>query len=47
MNLYLSDDVHALNDLAENDVLAIEPGGLGCAQEELRTIGVGSSIGHG
>ena len=45
--LYLLDDIHALNHLAEHDVLAIEPLGLGGAQEELRPVGVGAGIGHG
>ena len=29
------DDVHALNDLAEDDVAAIQPGSLDSADEEL------------
>ena len=33
--------------LAEDDVLAIEPLGLGGAEEELGPVGVGSSVGHG
>lgn len=33
--------------LAENDVLAIEPRGLDGGDEELGTVGVGSSVGHG
>ena len=45
--LYLLDDIHALNHLAEHDVLAIEPLGLGGTHEELGAVGVGSSIGHG
>jgi len=43
----LLDDVHTLDDLAENDVLAVQPRGLGGAQEELGTVGVGSGVGHG
>merc|ERR1719195_2517316 len=45
--LDLLDRVHALDDLPEDDVLAVEPGGLGRAQEELAAVGVGSSVGHG
>ena len=33
-------------NLAEDDVLAIEPLGLGGAQEELGAVGVRSSVGH-
>jgi len=40
-------DVHALDDLAEHDVLSVEPLGLGGADEELRSIGSRSGIGHG
>jgi len=47
MNPYLSNEVHALNDLSEDDVLSIEPRGLGGAEEKLRAVGVWSSIGHG
>jgi len=45
--LDLLDNVHALDDLAEHDVLAVQPLGLGGANEELRAIGVGSSVSHG
>jgi len=45
--LDLLDGVHALDDLSEDDVLAVEPGGLGRAQEELASVGVGAGIGHG
>ena len=34
-------------NLAEDDVLAIEPLGLGGAEEELGPVGVGPSVGHG
>jgi hypothetical protein len=40
-------DVEALGDLAENNVLAVEPRSLDGGDEELRTVGVGSSVGHG
>jgi len=45
--LDLLDNVHALDDLAEHDVLAVQPLGLGGANEELRAVGVGSSVSHG
>ena len=41
------DDIHALADLTENNMLSIKPLGLGSAEEELASIGVGASIGHG
>ena len=44
--LYLLDDIHALADLTENNVLSIKPLGLGSAEEELASISVGASIGH-
>ena len=40
-------DLHALGDRAEDDVLAVKPVGLDGAQEELRAVGAGASIGHG
>lgn len=39
-------DVHTLNNLAEDDVLAIEPSSLHGGDEELRAVGVGTSVGH-
>merc|ERR1712037_598884 len=45
--LDLLDGVHALDDLSEDDVLAVEPGGLCGAQEELAAVGVGAGVGHG
>ena len=39
--------VHALKHLAEHDVLAIQPGRLHGGDEELATVSVGTSIGHG
>jgi len=41
------DDVVAINDLSEDDVLSVEPSGLGGADEELGSVGVGTSVGHG
>jgi hypothetical protein len=37
--------VHALHDLAEDDVLAVEPVGLCGADKELRAVGVGTRVG--
>ena len=45
--LHLLDDIHALADLTENNVLSIKPLGLGSAEEELASVSVGASIGHG
>jgi len=42
----LLDDVHAFNDGAEDDMLAIQPGGLSRADEELGPVGVGASVRH-
>jgi uncharacterized small protein (DUF1192 family) len=36
-----------ISDLAEDDVLAIEPRGDSGGDEELRAVGVGASVGHG
>jgi len=43
----LLNNIHALNDLSEDDVLAVQPAGLGGADKELGAVGVGSSVGHG
>lgn len=45
--LHLLDNFQALYDLAENDVLAVQPCGLGDGDEELRTVRVGAGVGHG
>jgi hypothetical protein len=42
----LGDNVHSLDDLTEDDVLAIEPAGDNSGDEELRTVGVRSSVSH-
>lgn len=47
VSLNLANNIHALNNTPEDNVLAIQPGSLDSTQEELGTIGVGSSIGHG
>jgi len=43
------DDLHGLivGDLAEDDVAAVEPRGDDGGDEELRAVGVGTSVGHG
>lgn len=45
--LYLANKVHAFNNLAENDVLAVQPRSLGSADKELAAVGVGASVSHG
>ena len=45
--IYLLHDIHALDDLAENNVLAVQPRGLRRADKELGAVGVGTSVGHG
>jgi len=46
LTLDLLDDVESLNNLSENDVLAIEPRGDDGGDEELGSVGVRSSVGH-
>ena len=41
------DNVHALDNLSEYDVLSIQPRAGNSANEELGSVGVGTSIGHG
>ncbi len=43
----LLDNIHTILDGTKNDVLSIKPGSLGGSDEELGSVGVGSSIGHG
>lgn len=43
----LFNDIHALYDVAEDDVSAVQPGGLDGGDEELGAVGVGASVGHG
>merc|ERR1719273_1049919 len=45
--LHLLDHIHACADLAEHHVLPVQPLGLGGAEEELASVGVGASVGHG
>jgi len=40
-------DIHTRSDPSENDVLAVQPRGLGSAEEELASVGVGAGVGHG
>jgi hypothetical protein len=40
-------NVHAFQNLAEDDMLTVQPGALNGSDEELRTVGVSASIGHG
>ena len=44
--LDLLDNVHALDDSAEYDVLAVQPLAWHSGQKELRTIGSWTSVGH-
>jgi len=44
--LDLVDDLEALEDLAEDNVLAVEPGGDGGGDEELGAVGVLAGVGH-
>ena len=44
--LHRLDDLDALGHLAEDDVLAVEPGRIFDADKELRALGVGPSVGH-
>lgn len=44
VNNYLKNDI--TSDRATDDVLSVEPRGLDGADEELRAVGVGTSIGH-
>lgn len=43
----LFDNIHTIDNLAENNVLVIQPSGLDGTNEELGAVGVGASIGHG
>mmetsp|Transcript_62886 Transcript_62886/g.167235 ORF Transcript_62886/g.167235 Transcript_62886/m.167235 type:complete len:264 (+) Transcript_62886:135-926(+) len=44
--LHRLDDIQALDDLAKDDVLAVEPRRGGDRDEKLRAVGVGARIGH-
>ena len=43
----LVNNVHTINDLSKDSVLSVQPWGIGGADEELRSVGVGSGVGHG
>ena len=45
--LNLLDNIHTLGNLSEDNVLSVQPSGLGGGKEELGSVGVGSSVGHG
>ena len=40
------DDIHSLDDLAEDDMPAVQPGGLLHGDEELRPVSVLSGVSH-
>lgn len=40
-------NIHAFNNLTEDNVFVVQPSGLDGTDEELRTVGVGTSVGHG
>lgn len=42
----LLNDIHALDNLSKDNMLAIQPRSLGSAKEKLGSVGVGSGIGH-
>lgn len=46
VSLDLLNEVHALENLAEHDVLAVKPGSVDGGQEELRAVGVLAGVGH-
>ncbi len=46
-SLHGSDNVIAGDDLSEDDVAAVQVRSVGGADEELRAVGVGASVGHG
>ena len=46
VSLDLLDQLVVVDDSAENDVLAVQPRGLDGGDEELRSVGVGSGVGH-
>merc|ERR550514_938570 len=39
-------NIHTLDDRPENDMLAVEPASLHCAEEELRAVRVGTGVCH-
>lgn len=43
-SLHLLDDIHAVDDLAEDDVLVVEEGRRDGGDEELGAVGVGAGV---
>jgi hypothetical protein len=41
---HLLDNVHAINDFAENNVLVVKEGSGDCGDEELGAVGVGAGV---
>ena len=46
MPAHRPDDIHSLDDLAEDDMPAVQPGGLLHGDEELRPVSVLSGVSH-
>jgi hypothetical protein len=46
VSLNLLDQLVVVNNTSENDVLSVQPRGLNGGDEELGSVGVGSSVGH-
>lgn len=44
--MYLLNDIHALYDLSEDDMLIVQPSSLHRTDEELRAVGVRTGVGH-
>lgn len=45
--LDLTDKIHAIENLTEHNVFAVQPAGLHSGDEELGAVGVGTSVSHG
>lgn len=46
IGFHLADDIHAFDDFTEDDMFLVEPRGLVSGDEELRSVGVSSGVGH-
>ena len=46
VGFHFPDNVQTGGDLAKNNVLAVQPGRIGGTDKELRSVGVGSGVGH-
>lgn len=44
--LHLAHDIHTLDDLSEDNVTSVQPGGLLDGDEELASVGVLAGVGH-